>query len=91
MSCPDHITHPEHWAGDAGDVAASLAPFPSFEEAMRAVINYYGTIPDTGGPIRRGLTIRPITRTDLDQAHQVTDAWLAGYSAAVQHHRDTWE
>lgn len=24
MSCPDHLTHPETWQGDAGDVVAAL-------------------------------------------------------------------
>ena len=27
MSCDKHLTHPEHWPGDAGAVAESLAPF----------------------------------------------------------------
>ena len=37
MMC-DHITHPEHWPGDAGAVAESLAPFAVAAVASEVVL-----------------------------------------------------
>ena len=43
MMC-EHLTHPEHWQGDAGDVAQSLAPFALFAVAARTALNSLGCI-----------------------------------------------
>lgn len=38
MSCDEHLTHPEHWPGDAGAVAESLAPFAVAAVASEMVL-----------------------------------------------------
>ena len=38
MSCDKHLTHPEHWPGDAGAVAESLAPFAVAAVASEVVL-----------------------------------------------------
>ena len=35
MDC-EHITHPEHWLGDCGDVARHFAPVPLLQAAVDA-------------------------------------------------------
>lgn len=35
MDC-DHITHPEHWLGDCGDIANHFAPVPVIQDIANA-------------------------------------------------------
>ncbi len=42
MSDCDHITHPEHWSGDAGDVITALQPFAFIAAAAQNIVAVMG-------------------------------------------------
>lgn len=48
MSDCEHLNHPEHWPGDAGDIAASLAhttyPMNTALTAIRQIAQQYAEI-----------------------------------------------
>jgi hypothetical protein len=47
MMC-DHITHPETWRGDEGDVVAALAPFAARKSGLTGgTVTYrFGAVPE---------------------------------------------
>ena len=48
MDC-EHITHPEHWLGDCGDVARHFLPIPVMQqiadETAASLLSYLGIDP----------------------------------------------
>ena len=48
MDC-EHITHPEHWLGDCGDVARHFFPMPVMQqivdETAASLVSYLGIDP----------------------------------------------